>query len=121
MSKQMPETISFEQFVERVEAEKALLERHYCNTFKFWRTCPLSRCRKARACSGDANLCLKRRGPEVPREVQWQARRDVLRSKPPNFDTPERAVRELMPYDLVNVTRPNLHALPRKRESRRSP
>ena len=117
MSKQTAPTISVEQFVERVEAEKALLERHYCNEFKFWRACPLARCRGARACVGDANLCLKRRGPEIPRRVQWEARQQILDSRPPDFDTPERAVRELMPYDLVNVTRPDLSAFPRKGET----
>ena len=106
MNKQTHPTMSAEEFTARVDAERADLLRHYCDVFKFWRDCPSSRCRKARRCSGDANLCLKRRGAEIPRHQQWQARQQVLRSTPANAGEPERAVRELMPYDLIDLVRP---------------
>jgi hypothetical protein len=105
MSKQTRPTISAEQFAARVEAEKAALQRHYCDVFKFWRACPLARCRKARRCGGDANLCLKRRAGEIPRDVQWQARQQILQSTPASAGEPERAVRALMPYDLFDLVR----------------
>lgn len=104
MSKQTPAAMTAEQFTARFDAERAALQRHYCNVFKFWRACPVPRCRTARQCSGDAALCLKRRGDEIPRKVQWQARQQVLRSTPPSAAEPERAARELMPYDLVTAS-----------------
>ena len=103
MSKQTRPIISAEQFTARVEVEKAALQRHYCDVFKFWRACPLARCRMARRCDGDAALCLKGRAGEIPRHQQWQARQQVLRSTPASAGEPERAVRELMPYDLVDL------------------
>jgi hypothetical protein len=100
MSKQTAEKRSAEQYAARFKAEKAALQRHYCSVFKFWRACPLRRCRKERSCSGDAKLCLKRREREVPREIQWRARQQILVSTPASAE-PERSARELMPSELV--------------------
>ena len=101
MNKQTPAEMIAERFAARLDAEKAALACHYCTVFNFWRTCPVPRCRKARRCCGDAGFCLKHRGAEVPRRVQWQARQEVLQSTPANAGDPERTARELMPYDLV--------------------
>src|SRR5208282_6329313 len=73
LSKKSPKKLTAERYVARFNAEKALLARHYCTIFKFWRTCPLQRCGKARICSGDQNACLKRNAKDVPRKIQWQA------------------------------------------------
>ena len=89
------------QYVARFKAEKAALQRHYCDAFKFWRMCPLRRGRKARRCGGDANVCLKRREAEIPREVQWRARQQILVSTPANTGPAERTAREFMPNRLV--------------------
>ena len=47
-------------YAARLEAEKVLVRRHYCDVFKMWRTCPLKACRRMRACGGDTMICLVR-------------------------------------------------------------
>ena len=89
----------------RFKAEAALQQRRYCDAFKLWRDCPLKRCRKLRACSGDAKACLKRALDRVPREIQWQARQDILAATPRNIGAPERAARQCMPYDFYEQKR----------------
>jgi hypothetical protein len=101
MAEQSPAELTPEQYLARLDAEKAALRRHYCNAFRFWRACPFKRCRKARLCSGDANLCLKRRAPEVPRDIQWQARQQILTTTPAQAGPPERMAREFLPGGLV--------------------
>ena len=101
MSKQTAEQQTPEEYAARFAAEKAAMRRHYCNVFGFWRSCALKRCRKARSCSGDAEACLKRRAREIPREVQWQARRRVLAATPADVGLAERNARQLLPSALV--------------------
>jgi len=101
LSKKAPKKLTTERYVARLNAEKALLARHYCIMFKFWRSCPFKRCRKARICSGDQNACLKRSEKEVAREIQWQARQQILASTPANAGPPERMARELLPGSLA--------------------
>ena len=101
MSKQTRATRLTEQHTARLEAEKAALRRHYCNVFTFWHGCQLPRCRKLRCCSGDAKLCLRSRGWEIPRHIQWQARQQLLQSLPANVEAVKRAACILMPVDLV--------------------
>ena len=87
-------------FIAQLNAEKAALRRHYCNTFKLWRMCPVRHCRKARACRGDAAFCLKRRLPEISREVRWQAQ-EVLAATPRHAGPGERMAREFLPEGLI--------------------
>ncbi len=101
MTKQTAAKSTPEQYSARFNAEKAALQRHYCDVFKFWRTCPFKRCRKARTCSGDADVCLKRREKEIPRDIQWQARQRILASTPASAGPPERMAREFLPGGLV--------------------
>jgi hypothetical protein len=101
MSKQTAATLTPEQYAARFDAEKAVLRRHYCNTFKFWQACPFKKCRKARICSGDAKACLKHREAEIPRDVQWQARQRILGSTAASGGPPERTARGLLPCGLV--------------------
>jgi hypothetical protein len=89
--------MSQERYVARFHAEKALLARHYCNVFEFWRDCPYKRCRRERVCCGDQQACLKRRQNEVPRQIQWRARQQILASTPANAGPPERTAREFLP------------------------
>jgi hypothetical protein len=84
----------------RFAIEKALQRRRYCNAFALWRICWRKTCRRARACRGDANACLKQALARVPREVQWRARQDVLDRTPRNIGAPERKARQCMPADL---------------------
>ena len=90
-------TMSQERYVARFHAEKAVLARHYCNVFKFWRDCPCKRCRRERVCCGDQHACLKRRQNEVPRQIQWRARQQILALTPANAGPPERTAREFLP------------------------
>ena len=84
----------------RFAIEKALQRGRYCNAFALWRTCWRKACRRARACCGDANACLKQALPRVPHKVQWRAREDVLAATPRNIGAPERKARQCMPADL---------------------
>jgi len=97
LSKKAPAKLTSERYLARFNTEKAMLARDYCNLFKFWRTCPFKRCRKARRCSGDQNVCLKQRQKEVPREIQWKARQQILASTPASAGPPERTAREFLP------------------------
>ncbi len=101
LSKKAPKKLTAECYVARFNAEKALLARHYCTIFKFWRSCPCKRCRKARICSGDQHACLKRNAKDVPRKIQWQARQQILVSTPANVGPPKRMAREFLPGSFV--------------------
>jgi len=94
-------TLTPERYAARFDAETAALRRHYCTVFKFWRTCAYKRCRKARACSGNAQVCLKRRVQEIAREVQWHARQQILAATPAAAGAPERTARECLPAALA--------------------
>ncbi|HEX3503309.1 MAG TPA: hypothetical protein VHU22_07960 [Xanthobacteraceae bacterium] len=85
----------------RFAAERAWLQLHYCNLFKFWHACRDKRCRRHRRCCGDASECLKRHIGEIPRREQFQARQAILVATPKNAASAEREVRQLMPYDVV--------------------
>jgi len=103
MTDQPRATLSAERYAARFTAAKAALQRHYCGVFKFWRTCPLKSCRRARACRGDARDCLARGAHDVARDAQWQARQQVLAATPACAGPPERMAREFMPDSLASV------------------
>ena len=85
----------------RFAAERARLQLHYCNLFKFWRDCRDKRCRRHLRCCGNASECLKRRIGEIPRHAQFQARQAILVATPKNAGGAERTVRQFMPYDVI--------------------
>ena len=87
-------------YIARFAAERARLQRHYCNLFEFWRACRDKRCRRALRCCGDASECLKSRIGEIPRHAQFLAREAVLVSTPRNAGGAERTVRQFMPRDV---------------------
>jgi hypothetical protein len=103
MTKRAPAKPTTERYAARFEAEKAMLARHYCTIFKFWRTCALKSCRKARACSGDQIACLRKREKEIPRDAQWQARQEIIESTPANAGPPERTARAFLPWGLAEL------------------
>ena len=85
----------------RFAAERAQLQRHYCNLFRFWRGCRDKNCRRHRRCCGDAGDCLARRIGEIPRQGQFQARQAILAATPRNAGPAERTVRQCMPRDMI--------------------
>jgi hypothetical protein len=87
--------------VRTVAAERARLQLHYCNLFKFWRECGDRRCRRHLRCCGNASECLKHRIGEIPRHAQFQARQAILVTTPKNAGGAERTVRQFMPYDVI--------------------
>ncbi|HKM87375.1 MAG TPA: hypothetical protein VJX48_02105 [Xanthobacteraceae bacterium] len=97
MRKKPKQKLTQEDYVARFNAEKAVMQRKYCDIFKFWRSCPLRRCRKARASTGDQNACLKQGEQSIPRDIQWQARQQILVATPANVGAPERLAREFLP------------------------
>jgi hypothetical protein len=90
------EHLTREEFRARFDAEKARVQRHYCTLFKFWRTCRSKPCRRARACMGDANACLKRSANELPRRILSAARQQLTAATPRNCAAPEREARLFM-------------------------
>ena len=96
----------------RFAAEAARLRLHYCNLFKFWNDCRSKRCRRHRRCSCDSNGCLKRRIDEIPRMAQFHARQAVMGATPKQAGAAERAVRQLMPYDVIEPEPPKDAYLP---------
>jgi hypothetical protein len=101
VTKRATATLTPERYAARFHAEKAALQRHYCTVFKFWRMCAFKPCRKARRCSGDAQVCLKRRVQEIAREAQWHARQHILAATPAAAGPPERTARECLPAALA--------------------
>jgi len=93
--------ISPDDYIARFAAERARLQRHYCNLFKFWRACRDKHCRRHLRCCGDASECLKSRIGEIPRHAQFLAREAVLVSTPHNAGGAERTVRQFMPRDVI--------------------
>ena len=83
--------------LQRVYAETAWVQRYYCTQFRFWRFCPFAPCRRARACKGDADACLKRSVDQVPRHEIWQTRQKLLEATPLHFGAVERKVRQTWP------------------------
>jgi len=92
-----------EEYTARFKAEKARLQRAYCDIFKLWRRCRFKPCRKARACRGDAHACLERGLDFVPRQAQWDARQEIMKSSPETTGRAERTVRQFMPNDFYAV------------------
>jgi hypothetical protein len=45
MTKQTTAKLDAVEYAARLSVEKAALQQHYCNAVKFWRICPLRRCR----------------------------------------------------------------------------
>src|ERR1700761_8035821 len=93
------EHLTREEFRARFDAEKARVQRHYCTLFKFWRGCRSKPCRRARACMGDANACLKRSVNDISRRVLSAARRELTAAIPRNCAAPEREARLFMPNE----------------------
>jgi hypothetical protein len=85
---------------QRVAVECELQAARYCDAFALWRRCRLKRCRRRRACDGDAHACLKRTLDRVPQSRQAQARQTILDATPHNIGAPERQARQRMPRDL---------------------
>jgi hypothetical protein len=95
--------LSAARYMERHNGEVARLRGHYCNLFKFWRTCPVKLCRRMRSCRGDQQACLKRCIGTVPRHEQYQARLRILAATSPAH-SPERTARENMANELREVS-----------------
>jgi hypothetical protein len=102
-NKKKTKKMTTEDYVRRFDAEAAAMKRAYCNIFSFWRTCPSKLCRRAQACVGDQNTCLKRGVHDVPRDVQWQARAQLIATAPASAGPPERTARECMPMAFFEL------------------
>jgi hypothetical protein len=87
-------------YARRLALEAELQAARYCEALALWRRCARKNCRRYRACSGDAHVCLKRALAGVPQPVQIRARQKILATTPPNIGAPEREARQRMPRDL---------------------
>ena len=86
--------------LQRVYAQTAWVQRYYCTQFRFWRFCPFPPCRRACACKGDADACLKRSVDQVPRHEVLQTREKLLEATPLHFAAVERKVRQTWPTEF---------------------
>ena len=93
------EHLTREEFRARFEAEKVRVQRHYCDLFKFWRTCRSKPCRRLRVCTGDPNVCLRRCAVELPHRALFDARQALVAAMPSNCPAPEREARLTMPNE----------------------
>lgn len=84
----------------RIYDETESVQRYYCTQFRFWRFCPFPPCRRARACKGDADACLKRSVDQVPRHEISQARQKLLEATPRHFGALERNIRQMWPAEF---------------------
>ena len=100
MSKPSANKQPTEQDDARFHAELAALQNAYCDIFKLWLVCRIKRCRRQRACRGDRNACLKRGMKDIPRAVQWQARKRIMAAAPKNAGPIARELRETLPGGL---------------------
>jgi len=88
------------EYQERLHNEKERVQRHYCTRFGFWRFCRFKPCRRARACKGDQDACLKRSVNRVPRREQYQAREELLKATPGHIGKAEITARSIMPNEF---------------------
>ena len=84
----------------RLHDEKEWVQRYYCTQFRFWRFCALPSCRRARACKGDPDACLKRSVDQVPHQEIWQTRQKLLEATPRHFGDVEFEVRQTWPTEF---------------------
>ena len=96
----LPRRMTGQAYEARYRAEAKFLRRYYCTLFGFWKGCAFKPCRKAHACAGDAQACLRRNEGFVSREKQFVARQEVLEATPANIGAPERLARQAMPGGL---------------------
>jgi hypothetical protein len=87
-------------YLNRLYTEIEWVQRYYCTLFRFWRFCGVKQCRRARACRGDEDACLKRSVDTVPHQEQLQARQELLEATPHHFGRVEHKVRRRMPNDF---------------------
>jgi len=92
--------LSEADFARRYGREAAAQQRRYCNAFALWRTCPKSRCRRARSCLGYVTDCLKRAFAIVHPRRHGQVQRELLHGVPRNISAPERKARQNLPEDF---------------------
>jgi hypothetical protein len=100
MSKPPTQKVPSKQDAAKFHAELAALQSAYCDIFKLWRACPFTRCRRERVCRGDRNKCLKRGTKNMPRDVQWLARQEIMTAAPKNAGPVARELRETLPGEL---------------------
>jgi hypothetical protein len=91
------------EFQERLHNEKKRVQRHYCTLLGFWRFCRFKPCRRARACKGDQDACLKRWVDRVPLREQVKAREELLKATPCHIGKAEWKARSIMPSEFWPV------------------
>jgi hypothetical protein len=97
MSKESGQTFTPEDFQNRFDVAAAAAQREYCDIFAFWRACRRKACRRAKACGGDALLCLQRGFAQVPDEACERALARVIAATPPDADRPTKLARQMNP------------------------
>jgi hypothetical protein len=97
----MPAKLTPEDFQQRFDAAALEAQREYCDIFEFWRLCRLKACRRAKACGGDAQLCLRRGFAQVPDETSEHALMRVIAATAADADRPTRLARQMSPQSFA--------------------
>jgi hypothetical protein len=72
----------FEEGRALIEAAQLATQRLYCETFRFWRSCPVRACKRHRRCVGNPAGCLMRGLPSVPYRDRIAAEKEVIAGGP---------------------------------------
>lgn len=102
MRKTKSEKLTPKEWQARFDAAKKAAQREYCNIFKFWRACRYKPCRKTKACSGDAFACLTRRIDEIPYELKYQTRDQIVAATPADADSATDTARRFAPHHFLS-------------------
>jgi hypothetical protein len=70
------------QGLDLVDAAHVATWRLYCEVLRFWRACPVKRCRRNRRCLGEPAGCLMRGLPSVPYARRGTAQDEVIAGGP---------------------------------------
>ncbi len=80
--KQFLKRRTVEQGLKLADDAHAATWRLYCEVLRFWRACPVKKCRRHRRCLGEPTACLMRGLPAVPPQRLRAAERDVIAGGP---------------------------------------
>jgi hypothetical protein len=101
MSKKSDQRFTPEDFQQRFDAAALAAQREYCDIFEFWHLCRLKACRRAKACGGDAQLCLRRGFAQVADETSERALMRVIAATAADADRPTRLARQMSPQSFA--------------------
>jgi hypothetical protein len=80
--KQFLKRRTVEQGIKLADDAHAATWRLYCEVFRFWRSCPVKRCKRERRCLGEPARCLMRGLPSITPAEGLAAEKAVIAGGP---------------------------------------